>query len=46
MATLDIVSWNIACIPSYINTFSPPKDRIQEIIKLLKSSSADIICLQ
>jgi len=46
MNKINIISWNIACLPSKINFISNPKKRINAIIQILKNISPDIICLQ
>jgi len=46
MEKLNILSWNIACLPSCINFVSNPEKRIDMIIKLIRDISPDVFCLQ
>ena len=43
---MKVISWNIACLPRYLNLFSDPMNRIASILKKLSKYDADIICLQ
>ena len=43
---MKIVTWNIACLPRYLNIFSNPMNRIASILNKLSKYDADIICLQ
>ena len=43
---MKIVTWNICCLPKWINQYQDPNKCIYSIIKILKSLNADIICLQ
>ena len=43
---MKIVTWNIACMPKYINLYGDPLKRINHIIVKLIELDADIICLQ
>lgn len=43
---LRIITWNIACLPKYVNTLGNPRLRINKIIDKIDKLNADIICLQ
>jgi len=43
---MKIVTWNICCLPKWINQYQDPNICIYEIIKILTELDADIICLQ
>lgn len=43
---MKIVTWNIACMPKYINLYGDPQKRINHIIIKLIELDPDIMCLQ
>ena len=43
---MKVISWNIACLPDFVNFFGSPKYRLESIINEIKKLDADIICLQ
>ena len=43
---MNLVSWNIACLPWYINTISDPEKRIYTIIDKILEINPDMISLQ
>ena len=43
---MKIVTWNIAALPTLVNSYGNPHFRIKDIIRYLKSLNADIILLQ
>lgn len=43
---LKILTWNIACLPRYMNLLRNPNRKIDEIIEKIKSTDSSIICLQ
>ena len=43
---LKIITWNIACLPRFVNIFGNPHNRISKIIYKIDNINADIICLQ
>ena len=46
MPEIKIISWNIACMPNYINTFGNVECRLENIIKFIELHNPDIISLQ
>lgn len=46
MSVLKIISYNICALPKWLNQFSNPFKRIDNIITFLNKTDADIICLQ
>jgi len=46
MTTIKVFSWNIACMPNYINTFGNVESRLDNIIKFIDIHNPDIISLQ
>ena len=46
MPVIKIISWNIACMPNYINTFCNVESRLGNIIKFIEIHNPDIISLQ
>ena len=46
MLEIKIISWNIACMPNYINTFGNVESRLGNIIKFIDIHNPDIISLQ
>ena len=46
MTTMKIFSWNIACLPNYVNTFGNVESRLDNIIKFIEIHNPDIISLQ
>jgi len=46
MTTIKVFSWNIACMPNYINTFGNVEYRLNNIIKFIEINNPDIISLQ
>ena len=46
MTIMKVFSWNIACMPNYINTFGNVESRLDNIIKFIEIHNPDIISLQ
>lgn len=46
MTTIKVFSWNIACMPNYVNTFGNVEPRLNNIIKFIEIHNPDIISLQ
>jgi len=46
MDTMKVFSWNIACMPNYVNTFGNVESRLNNIIKFIEIHNPDIISLQ
>ena len=46
MPILKILSWNIACMPNYVNTFGNVEYRLEGIKKFIELNNPDIISLQ
>ena len=46
MTTMKVFSWNIACMPNYVNTFGNVESRLDNIIKFIEIHNPDIISLQ
>ena len=43
---MRILSWNICCLPNYINLYQNPNCVIDNIIRTISYFKADFICLQ
>ena len=43
MDTIKIISWNIACMPNYLNTFSYVEPRLNIIMKFIEIHNPDIL---
>ena len=43
---MKIISWNICCLPNFVNLYQNPKCVIDNIIETLHYFKADFICLQ
>jgi sphingomyelin phosphodiesterase len=43
---MKIFSWNIACMPNYVNTFGNVEPRLNNIMKFIEIHNPDIISLQ
>ena len=46
MTTIKVFSWNIACMPNYLNIFGNIENRLENIIKFIEIHNPDIISLQ
>ena len=46
MSEIKIMSWNIACLPNYINSFANVEKRLPDIIRFIEIHNPDIISLQ
>ena len=46
MSIIKILSWNIACLPNYANSFGNVELRLDNIIKFIEINNPDIISLQ
>ena len=46
MPIIKVLSWNIACMPNYVNTFGNVENRLQNIIKFIEINNPDIISFQ
>ena len=46
MSEIKIMSWNIACLPNYVNSFGNVEKRLPNIIKFIEMHNPDIISLQ
>lgn len=43
---LKILTWNIACLPWFINILTHPIKRVDSIIEVIRSFDAEIVCFQ
>ena len=44
--SFSVLTWNIACLPKFINSLQDPLKKADEIFEKALSSNADVICFQ